>query len=125
MARLVQLIVDEPHLDHTLVFVWDRECRQSADGTVNEFPPNSLRVFTDPEAGWGALSYHHWNVDLSDSYNPAGPADAPALFFDPAGGLLFPKSAALPLGQVRAAVVEFCRTGARSECIEWQPGQYC
>ncbi|MCI2417612.1 Imm1 family immunity protein [Saccharopolyspora sp. K220] len=30
----------------------------------------------------------------------------------------------MPLGQVRAAVAEFCRTGARPTYIEWQPGQY-
>ncbi|WP_433870855.1 Imm1 family immunity protein [Saccharopolyspora sp. CA-218241] len=40
------------------------------------------------------------------------------------GGLLFPRSASLPLEQVRDAVAEFCRTGARPTCVRWQPGEW-
>ncbi|GAA4864213.1 hypothetical protein GCM10023222_16080 [Saccharopolyspora cebuensis] len=109
------------------VYVWDRPCRQSEDGTVHEFPPGRLRITTDRENGWGALNYMHPGTpdgDLVDSFNPDTDESAPVLLFDDEGGLLFPRSASLPLDQVRGAIAEFCRTGARPTCVRWQPGEW-
>lgn len=127
IAELVREVVDEPQLEAIEVYSWDRPCQSSPDGTVNEFPSHKLRVFTDPDAGWGAVSYHNeapGEHELADTFNPALPADAPALPFDPEGQLYFPASASLPLDAVREIVEEYCRTGWRPECVRWQVGQW-
>ncbi|WP_397544977.1 Imm1 family immunity protein [Saccharopolyspora pogona] len=33
-------------------------------------------------------------------------------------------SASLRLEQVREAIAEYCRTGVRPTCVQWQPGKW-
>ncbi|GAA4884047.1 Imm1 family immunity protein [Saccharopolyspora cebuensis] len=126
VAELVEAIINEAPIQFAQVYVWDRPCRQSHDGSVHEFPRGRLRITAYRDRGWGALNYMHPGAPdgrLVDSYNPDAPNHAPALIFDPEGAD-FPPSASLPLDQVREAVAEYARTGARPTCVQWQPGYW-
>ncbi|GAA4876563.1 Imm1 family immunity protein [Saccharopolyspora cebuensis] len=117
-AVLDLLLVD----GESQVFQWDRPCRQSKDGAINEFPADRLRLTC--RDGWGALNYMSPGAhgDLVDSL---GAEEAPPVLpFDEEGDLWFPRSASLPLAEVREAVAEFCRTGLRPTCVRWQPGHW-
>ncbi|GAB3543045.1 hypothetical protein J2S53_000380 [Actinopolyspora lacussalsi] len=125
--ELVRTLVHDPPRQPAEVYVWDRPCHQSPDGTINEFPRHKLRVCTRPDLGWGAISYHNGTPeqqDLVDSYNPRTTEETPALLFDPEGDLWFPASASIPLEQAREAIAEYCRTGQRPESVRWQPGYW-
>ncbi len=125
--ELVRTAVDDPPLQPAELCTWDRPCRSWRDEVGQAFPGHKLRVCTTPATGWGAVSYHNGTPgkqDLADSYNPDAREDTPALLFDPEGDLWFPASASLPLDQVRQAVAEYCRTGRRPQCIQWQLGEY-
>ncbi|MCI2418825.1 Imm1 family immunity protein [Saccharopolyspora sp. K220] len=126
---LILTAVAEPHDWATLFYVWDRPCRESDDGSLHEYPTNQLRLDTEPDAGWGALNY----VDTAgrpdapgvwNSLNPEPPRFAPTIWFDPGTPTAFPESAVLPIERVRAALTEFCRTGKRPTCIQWQDGRW-
>ncbi|WP_229075924.1 Imm1 family immunity protein [Actinoplanes sp. DH11] len=95
---------------------------------------NHLFISINVETGFGALTWYvmqnrprasdiHDVVWVTD--NPQ-PTDAdPRVVADPdAGGFYHPRSA-IPLEQVRAALVEFCATGTgdRPECVSWTPGR--
>ncbi|GAA0518375.1 hypothetical protein GCM10011581_22780 [Saccharopolyspora subtropica] len=124
---LVEAIVSEKPRQFSQVYVWDRPCRQSKDGTINEFPDHRLRVTTYSQDGWGAVNWMHPGAPdgaLADSRNPDATEDTPPLLSDPEGDLWFPASASLPLEKVREAVAEYCRTGARPTCVQWQPGEW-
>lgn len=108
------------------VYVWDRPCRQTEDGSVHEFPRGRLLVSVDAFLGWGALHHMHPGVpggEIAYSYDPAEPNHAPGLILDPEG-VDFPHTASLPLDVVRQAVAEYMRTGVRPTCVQWQPGEW-
>ncbi|MFC7994034.1 Imm1 family immunity protein [Streptomyces pilosus] len=69
-----------------------------------------------PDAPEGHASRHVWT---SGNLNP--PSCDPQLVEDPGSPTYYPREAAIPVPQARAAVEEFCRerTGARPECIPW------
>ncbi|WP_019855639.1 Imm1 family immunity protein [Actinopolyspora mortivallis] len=123
---LVREIVENPPRPVCEVFVWDRPCRFVIDAEP-DFPDARLLVSSSPNTGWGALNYiapHAPDGRVVDSYNPDAGAEAPVLLLDPDGGVDFSTSAALPLEQVREAITEYCRTGQRPSCVQWQPGQW-
>ncbi|MGW3471375.1 Imm1 family immunity protein [Saccharopolyspora sp. NPDC000995] len=127
VRNLVNAIVTEAPLQYSQIYVWDRPCRQSDDGSIHEFPRGRLRITTNRTTRWGALNYMHPGAPdgvLVDSLNPEATEEIPALLFDPVGDLWFPASASLPLERVREAIAEYCRTGARPTCVQWQPGEW-
>ncbi|MEV0051102.1 Imm1 family immunity protein [Saccharopolyspora shandongensis] len=60
-----------------------------------------------------------WN-----SLNPAPPQDAPTIWFDPGTPTAFPASAVLPIDAIHDAFAEFCRTGRRPACLQWQGARW-
>lgn len=124
---LVRMIVDEPPHQPVHVYVWDRPALPFDAEGGPAFPSGRLHVSSHPGEGWGALNYMNPGAPdgrLVDSANPNARADTPPLLFDPEGQLYFPASASLPLGQVRDAVAEYCRTGQRPTGIHWQLGYW-
>ncbi|QIZ34238.1 Imm1 family immunity protein [Saccharopolyspora sp. ASAGF58] len=126
VAGLVRMIVEEPPGLVCTVYVWDRPCLSFREAGGPAYPTGRLRVSTSPATGWGAMNYwDHGTPDgrVVDSLNPDSGERAPVLCLD-TDGADFPASAALPLDQVREAVAEYCRTGARPTCVQWQPGKW-
>jgi immunity protein Imm1 of predicted polymorphic toxin system len=129
VAELARVIVEEPPTPVCEVYVWDRPCLSFRVEGGPAFPSGRLRVSTRPIDGWGALNYMDARPgvedgDLVDSFNPDADPDTPPVVFDPEGDLWFPASASLPLNEVREAVIEYMRTGARPTCVQWQLGQW-
>ncbi|PKW14143.1 Imm1 family immunity protein [Saccharopolyspora spinosa] len=128
ITELTRVIVEQPPEPVCEVYVWDRPCRSFREEDGPAFPGTGrLRVTSNPASGWAALNYMHPGSPdgaLVDSLNPDFTEDTPALLFDPEGDLWFPASASLPLEKVREAVAEYCRTGARPMCVQWQPGEW-
>ncbi|QIZ36588.1 Imm1 family immunity protein [Saccharopolyspora sp. ASAGF58] len=123
---LVRRIVEDPPRPVCAVYVWDRPCRGHFEPGGPAFPTGRLRVSTSPTTGWGALNYvdrDRPDGDLVDSYNPDAGPDTLVLPLD-TDGIDFPASASLPLERVREAIAEYCRTGARPTCVQWQPGEW-
>ncbi|MBB5156413.1 Imm1 family immunity protein [Saccharopolyspora phatthalungensis] len=124
ITELSRVIVEQPPEPVCEVYVWDRPCLSFRDEAGPAFPDSGrLRVSADPTIGWGALNYEGPDADLSDSYNPNTREHCPVLPLD-TDGVDFPRSASLPLEKVREAVTEYCRTGARPTCVQWQPGEW-
>ncbi|WP_086821620.1 Imm1 family immunity protein [Allokutzneria sp. NRRL B-24872] len=124
VAEINRLVVDVAHPGWaSLLYLWDRPCRSVAHHHVedNVYPEHQMRVYTDPAAGWGAINFLD-ETSSWDTHNAEPPADL-ELWFDPAGGSLFPATAAVPLDAVRVAVAEFTATGQRPKSIHWQPGR--
>ncbi|WP_017973205.1 Imm1 family immunity protein [Actinopolyspora halophila] len=122
---LIREITESPPRPVCEVFVWDRPCRFVTDGEP-DFPDGRLLVSSAPSIGWGALNYVHPGAPdgrVVDSHNPTAGAGAPVLPLDP-DGADFPASASLPLDQVSEAITEYCRTGRRPTCVQWQLGQW-
>ncbi|MER6853987.1 Imm1 family immunity protein [Streptomyces flaveolus] len=100
--------------------------------TDDRWPSNYLYVSINTRNGYGALKWWTSNVpegapedDVSrfvwTSGNPNPPSVDPELIADPGTPSYYPCEAAIPVGQVREALEEFCRTrtGARPECVSW------
>ncbi|GAA4884090.1 Imm1 family immunity protein [Saccharopolyspora cebuensis] len=127
VEALVGEIVEAPPQVTCEIYVWDRPCVSFREPTGPAFPDGRLRVTSEPGLGWGALNYVHRTREdgaLVDSFNPAADETTPVVPFDDEGGIDFPRSASLPLDQVREAVAEYARTGARPTCVQWQPGYW-
>ncbi|MFE7588809.1 Imm1 family immunity protein [Kitasatospora sp. NPDC057512] len=102
------------------------EGRQVAD--------SNLSVSVNPENGYGALV---WGVDGNSSRrggiydfswisdNPDPPGFDPVLVSDPCFPRFHSPRSALPVEQIREAILEFCRSpfGERPECITWVTGE--
>ncbi|MEV8322650.1 Imm1 family immunity protein [Kitasatospora sp. NPDC056731] len=98
-----------------------------------EYPSANLRVAANETTGFGAVI---WFTDgrpprRGGIYDDAWISDNPtpsrvdsSLVSDPGYPRFHDPASAIPLGQVRAAIEEFCRsgTGARPECIAWVTG---
>ncbi|MFI1727661.1 Imm1 family immunity protein [Streptomyces acidicola] len=100
--------------------------------TDERWPSNFLYVSVNTKNGHGALKW--WTSKVPDgapendisrfvwtSGNPNPPSFDPELIADPGDPSYYPREAAIPVAQVRAALEEFCRTrtGARPECVPW------
>jgi hypothetical protein len=81
------------------------------------YPENVLAVSVDDE-GWGA-AYLRDQESQWIARNPRPAAEAPALLFDAEAGTDFPPDAVFPLDQIRAAVMEYLRTGQRPRSVQW------
>ncbi|SFT93010.1 Immunity protein Imm1 [Actinopolyspora lacussalsi subsp. righensis] len=128
IAELIETVLTEPPLPICEIYVWDRPCRSIRDEDGPAFPADGrLRIACPADQPWAALNYINPGAPdgaLVDSYNPHTTEETPPLLFDPEGDLWFPSSASLPLEQVREAITEYCRTGQRPSCVQWQPGQW-
>lgn len=109
--------------------------RLDMDDLTGQFD-NYLHIAVNAATGYGALMWlvtegttvsvapsiaeHVW---ISD--NPYPPAFDPDVISDPGFPRYHHPHSTLPVGQIRAAVEEFCRngTGHRPECISWTPGE--
>ncbi|NYH80319.1 hypothetical protein FHR84_003676 [Actinopolyspora biskrensis] len=125
-ADLVETVLNTRY---SQIYVWDRPCLSFRDENGPSFPHARVRITVAPDDGWGALNHmdarpEAVNGEAVDSYNPHATEEMPALLFDPEGQLFFPASASLPLDQARQAITEYCRTGQRPSCVQWQPGQW-
>ncbi|WP_078492724.1 Imm1 family immunity protein [Streptomyces griseorubens] len=100
--------------------------------TDERWPSNYLYVSVNTKNGYGALKW--WTSKVPDeapeddisrfvwtSGNPQPPSFNPELIEDPGSPSYYPREAAIPVAQVRAALEEFCRTrtGARPESVPW------
>ncbi|MFK0121649.1 Imm1 family immunity protein [Streptomyces sp. NPDC090994] len=100
--------------------------------TSERWPSNYLYVSVNVKNGYGALKWWTNKVPASapeddisryvwTSGNPNPPSFDPALIADPGNPSYYPREAAIPVAQVRAALEEFCRTrtGERPDCVSW------
>ncbi len=105
----------------TTMFVGDSEVRSTKDGP---YPNHQLRVSVRPSSGLAALNYmDHDDPDLAiaNSYNPARPLPEVDLLFNGETGAVFPRTAAIPIADARAAMLEWVQTRKRPNCIRWRP----
>jgi hypothetical protein len=121
-TRLVEEILTIDHLDwETTLFVGDVEFHRSKDGP---FPNQQLRISVRPSAGLAALNYMDHDdphMPIANSYNPKRPLPEIDLIFNGSTGSVFPRSALIPIGDARRALVQWLETRKRPTCIEWRP----
>ncbi|MGW1728044.1 Imm1 family immunity protein [Streptomyces sp. NPDC002306] len=109
--------------------------RYHTNDTFDWWPDNYLHVAVNPSSGYGGLIWyvsaersqgsmdpifdHTW---VSDNPNP--PQFDPRVVTDPSFPRFYDLRSAIPIPQVRDAVVEFCRvgTGDRPTCVQWVRG---
>jgi Immunity protein Imm1 len=124
MRESVELIDEILGLDHetweSTLHVGDIEYHMSKDGP---YPNNQMRVSARPAVGVAALHYRdHDDPEMSAaySYTPTPPPSRIYLVFNGETGRLFPQSAIIPIGDVRAALVEWLHTRKIPRCINWR-----
>lgn len=121
-TRLVDEVLRANHVKwETTMFVGDAEVRSTKDGPQ---PNHQLRVSVRPSSGLAALNYmDHDDLEMviANSYNPARPLPEVDLIFNGETGAVFPRTAAIPIADARAAMVEWIETRRRPTCIEWRP----
>lgn len=120
-----QLIDQVLQIDHrkweTVMFVGDAEFRSTKEGP---HPNHQLRVSVRPSFGVAALNYMDHDdpeMVIANSYSPARPLQQVDLLFNGETGAVFPRTAAIPVDDARAAMVEWVRTRKRPTCIQWRP----
>lgn len=106
------------------LYVWDRpHADPDAPG-----PYEQIRIVTDAENEIGVLNFTEEDAEGEmiswHTCNLQPSADAPALPFDAGSTLKFPRDAVLSFRELRGALDEFTRTGARPECVQWQPARW-
>jgi hypothetical protein len=125
MRESSRLIEDVLALDHpaweTTLLVGDVEFHQTAAGP---YPDHQMIVSVRPSTGYAALNYTD-NKDpgmpMANSYNPSPSLPNIYLISNGATGAVFPPTAAISIGDTRAALNEWLRTRQRPTCIEWRP----
>ncbi|MET9225011.1 Imm1 family immunity protein [Lentzea sp. NPDC003310] len=121
----------EAELDRVLTYLVDHAQPHPTQIAAQELPKFGLleipdRMFKlDVDNGFGALHYVGPDGDtdefgywVTQATEPA--EDAPTLYVDRDNKTEFPRDAVIPLDQVRAALLEFQRTGSRPTCVRWQ-----
>jgi len=53
--------------------------------------------------------------------NPDPLTDPPTIYYDQAGGTVFPSVSVMPLQRLRVVILEWVRTGRRPETMDWLP----
>lgn len=119
---LVNEILTLDHVDwETTLWVGNVEFHQTTHGP---FPDHQMRISASPSAGYAALNYVDSNdpeLSIANSYNRRRPFPDIYLVFNGATGSVFPRAAAIPIGDARNALNEWVRTRRRPTCIEWRP----
>lgn len=107
--------------------------RRHAGG--DDWPNNLLRVAINTSTGYGALTwYAHESFPIKGirpgsvwvSDNPSPPDFDPRIIADGHTGDWHDPRNALPLGDIRRALEEYCRTGTgtRPESVAWLEGDF-
>ena len=121
-TELVDEILRSDHVDwETTLIVGDVEFHRSKDGP---YPDHQLRISVRPSAGFAALNYMDNNdpvMPIANSFNPKRPLPDVNLIFNGTTGAIFPRTAAIPIEDARAALIEWLETRKRPTCIEWRP----
>jgi hypothetical protein len=98
------------------------------DDDVIEYPETHIRCCANPEVGLAALVYMASDLDpdrMWVTFNAEPPLDDPQLASDLDTFRYHDRFTAIPIGQARQALSEFCRTGGkRPECVQWVRGDY-
>ncbi|MFB9429734.1 Imm1 family immunity protein [Streptoalloteichus tenebrarius] len=87
-------------------------------------PDHELRVVVDRSGRVGALSFVADATDVGGTWFSRSTlrlVEPPTLYADCGSLLRFPTNSILALPDVREALHEFQRTGARPTCVDWQP----
>lgn len=126
MEESVRLIDEVLHLDHvnweTTLYVGDVEYHSTKKH--GPYPNHQLRISARPTAGFAALMYIDHDdpvMTIAISHNQTSPPPEVALIFNGTIGAVFPRTAAIPIQEARAALLEWLRTWKRPTCIEWRP----
>jgi hypothetical protein len=121
-TALVEEILALEHVDQeTILWVGDVEYHSSKEGP---YPNRQMRVSARPSLHCAALSYTDHDdpaVSLMNSSNPRADLPEVYLIFNGETGAVFPLSAVIPIGDARAALLEWLHTRSLPTCIEWQP----
>lgn len=120
--RLIDEILSLEHTEwETTLFVGEVEFHRSKEGP---FPNHQLRVSASPSSGYAALNYMDHDdpeMPIANSFSRRRPVPELDLVFNGSTGAVFPRTAALPITDARAALVEWLRCRRRPTCIEWRP----
>ncbi|WP_084792014.1 Imm1 family immunity protein [Actinopolyspora mortivallis] len=83
------------------------------------YPDHDVTLAVDPREGYGAIRCVDMAEDGELCVTP-NPDEEPAVDLLTDGGTphFFPRSAVLPVGEIRKALREFSRTGRRPECVK-------
>lgn len=141
MAELVAMVVQSQRISIPGVGVGDpvafsfAEQRRTAE-TRGSWPDNYLLVGVNSSTGYGGLVWYvsPKRAEVSGdeksrwcwvSDNPTPPDFDPKVLSDPGCPCCYDRRSTLPIGRVREALEEFCRTGTgdRPECIDWVHGE--
>lgn len=121
-SQLVDQILATDHATwETRLYVGDIEYHTSKSGP---FPNHQMRVSARPATGYAALNYTDHDdpeMSIAYSYNRQNPPPDVPLIFNGMTGMLFPRSAAIPIPAARQALHEWLHTRKRPTCIEWRP----
>ncbi|GAB3552722.1 Imm1 family immunity protein [Actinopolyspora lacussalsi] len=106
------------------LYVWDRPYENEEEPG----PYSGIRVVTSADDEMGVLNYTEEDEEgqLSSWQTRSGDPDpqAPVLRFDLGSPLAFPADSVLGFAELRAALDEFVRTGARPESVHWQQARW-
>jgi len=105
----------------TTLFVGAVEFHRTREGP---FPNHQLRLSVQPASDLAALNYMDHDdplLPIANSYSPKRPLPDVDLIFNGATGSVFPRAAAIPIADARAALNEWLTTRKRPTCIEWRP----
>ncbi|WP_317891428.1 Imm1 family immunity protein [Saccharopolyspora pogona] len=124
VRELIRECLGEERARGVCFYVRDRPHDRSTD----DRPGHQLRVNVDESTAWGAINFVREGEGGGawDTHNPEPPADVPTVWFDATTPTPTPfeRSAVLPIDAIDKAVAEFCRTGRRPICVQWQQGRW-
>ena len=125
MPAAVALVDEVLKLNHihweTTLYVGQTEFYRTKAGPL---PNHQLRISVRPSAGVAALNYMDHDdprQPISNSSNTRYHVFDVDLIFNGSTGLVFPRTAVLPIPDVRRALIEWLHTWQRPRCVDWQP----
>jgi hypothetical protein len=121
-TALINEILMTEHKDwETTLYVGEEEFYATKEGPI---PNHQLRISVRPSAGLAALNYMDHDdphMSVANSFNPRRPLPDVDLIFNGSTGAVFPRTAAIPISDARAALLEWLETRTRPTCIQWRP----
>ncbi|WP_329067362.1 Imm1 family immunity protein [Amycolatopsis sp. NBC_01480] len=121
-TQLIDEILKTDHVDwETTLMVGDVEFHHGKSGP---FPDQQFRISVSPPTGFAALNYMNNrdpDMPITNSFNSRRPLPDVNLIFNGSTGAVFPRTAAIPILDARAALIEWLETRQRPTCIEWRP----